>query len=128
MEPLTPKDPKEIGPFSIIARLGAGGMGSVYLGKKGIDQCAIKVINASLLSDKNARKRFSAEVETLRKLDSEFIAKIVDAEIDADDPWLAMEFVNGPSLKELVTEKGPIGPAEWRSIAEKLLAALRAPQ
>ena len=125
MEPLTSKDPKEIGPFSIIARLGAGGMGSVYLGKKGIDQYAIKVINSSLLSDKNARKRFSAEVETLRKLDSEFIAKIVDAEIDADDPWLAMEFVNGPSLKELVTEKGPIGPAEWRSMAEKLLAALQ---
>jgi len=125
MEPLTPKDPKEIGPFSIIARLGAGGMGSVYLGKKGIDQYAIKVINSSLLSDKNVRKRFSAEVETLRKLDCEFIAKIVDAEIDADDPWLAMEFVNGPSLKELVTEKGPIGPAEWRSMAEKLLAALQ---
>lgn len=125
MDPLTPKDPKEIGPFSIIARLGAGGMGSVYLGKKGIDQYAIKVINSSLLSDKNARKRFSAEVETLRRLDSEFIAKIVDAEIDADDPWLAMEFVNGPSLKELVTEKGPIGPAEWRSMAEKLLSALQ---
>ena len=125
MEPLTPKDPREIGPFTIVAHLGAGGMGSVYLGTKGIDQYAIKVINSSLLSDKNARKRFSAEVETLRKLDSEFIAKIVDAEIDAEDPWLAMEFVNGPSLKELVTEKGPIAPAEWRSMAEKLLAALQ---
>lgn len=100
-------------------------MGSVYLGKKGIDQYAIKVISSSLVRDKNARKRFSAEVETLRKLDSEFIAKIVDAEVDADAPWLAMEFVNGPSLKELVTEKGPIGPAEWRSMAEKLLAALQ---
>lgn len=125
VEPLTPKDPKNIGPFSIIARLGAGGMGSVYLGKRGIDQYAVKVINSSLLSDKNARKRFSAEVETLRKLDSEFIAKIVDAVIDADDPWLAMEFVNGPSLKELVTEKGPIGPDEWHLMAGNLLTALQ---
>jgi serine/threonine protein kinase len=98
-------------------------MGSVYLGKKGIDQCAIKVINSSLLNDKNARKRFSAEVETLSKLDSEFIAKIIDSDVNADEPWLAMEFVNGPSLKELIAEKGPIGPAEWRSLAESLLAA-----
>jgi predicted Ser/Thr protein kinase len=124
MQPLTPRDPKTIGPYSLIARLGAGGMGSVYLGKQGIDQCAIKVINSSLLGDENARKRFSAEVETLSKLDSEFIAKIVDSDVDADDPWLAMEFVNGPSLKELIAEKGPIGPTEWRSLAESLLAAL----
>ncbi len=125
MEPLRPKDPKKIGPFTIIARLGSGGMGSVYLGKKGIDQYAIKVINSSLLSDKNARKRFSAEVETLRKLDSEFIAKIVEADVDADDPWLAMEFVNGPSLKELVTEKGPVRPDDWRSLAGNLITALQ---
>lgn len=100
-------------------------MGSVYLGKKGIDQYAIKVINLSLLSDESARKRFSAEVETLRKLDSEFIPRIIDANIDAEDPWLAMEFVNGPSLQEFVSEKGPVAPGQWALLAENLLAALQ---
>ena len=92
MEKLRQGDPESIGPYSIIARLGAGGMGVVFLATRGAERVALKVVRSSFLDDPSLRTRFEREIETLKKVSSPFVAKIIDSSIEGEIAWHAVEF------------------------------------
>lgn len=124
MQPLNPEDPKQIGPFTLIGRLGSGGMGVVFLATRESETVALKVVRASFLDDKSLRTRFGREVELLRTIKSPFIAQVVDANTENNPAYLAVEFINGPDLKKRVEDKGPLSQENWFVLAEGLLRAL----
>ena len=102
---LQPADPRLIGPYQLLGRLGAGGMGRVFLGMSAAGRpVAVKIVHAELAADPEFRARFSSEVAAARKVSGLFTALVVDADVDAPVPWLATAYVAGPSLSEAVQE------------------------
>ncbi|MEU5821202.1 serine/threonine-protein kinase [Streptomyces sp. NPDC047803] len=124
MEPLTDDDPREIGGFTLVCRIGSGGMGQVYLGESAAGhQAAVKVIKPSVL-DEDTRARFMSEVESLRTVYGPFIAAFVGADAVAERPWLAVEYVPGPDLRTLVAAQGPLPLPEAASLGALLAEGL----
>lgn len=113
--PLQPGDPASIGGYRLLSRLGAGGMGTVYLAEDVTRaQVAVKVIKAELVRQENAAAlaRFRREIAALRRLTRRCTAALLDADPEADPPYLVVEYVEGPSLSEAVGNRGPLtGPA-----------------
>ncbi len=109
MDPLLESDPTEIGGFQLLQRLGAGGMGRVYLGVSPAgERVAVKVINDGLLDDPNVRDRFAAEVQALKTVFGPRVSALVSASPAGERPWLALEYVPGRTLHDHVTGSGPI--------------------
>jgi len=124
---LQPSDPRLIGPFQLIGRLGAGGMGRVFLGMSAAGRpVAVKIIHAELAADPEFRARFSVEVAAARKVSGLFTALVVDADVDAQVPWLATAYVSGPSLSEAVRDRGPLPAAPLLALAAGLAKSLSA--
>jgi serine/threonine protein kinase len=113
MEPLASSDPARIGPFRLVARLGRGGMGRVYLGRAESTgrAVAVKTVHGELLADAEFRLRFSHEVAAARRVRDEYIAEVVDADPDGATPWLATAYVPGISVEDAVRRFGPL-PAD----------------
>ncbi|MFB7677198.1 serine/threonine-protein kinase [Kitasatospora purpeofusca] len=106
---LTPDDPREVGGYRLFARLGAGGMGRVYLSyTPGGRPVALKVVRPELAEDPEFRARFAQEVASARRIHGLFTAQLVDAGVDAATPWLATTYVPGPSLQQVVQRFGPL--------------------
>lgn len=127
LKPLGAGDPRDVGPYRLIARLGAGGMGRVYLGRsRGGRAVAVKVVRPELAEDSEFRLRFAREVVAARRVNGVFTAGVVDADTDADPPWLATAYVPGLSLDAAVARSGawPEGPVT--SLAAGLAEALEA--
>ncbi|HEY3871205.1 MAG TPA: protein kinase [Actinocrinis sp.] len=110
MEALAADDPARIGPFRLVARLGRGGMGKVYLGRSDSTgrSVAVKTIHGELAVDREFRIRFSREVAAARRVRDEYIAEVVDADPDARIPWLATAYVPGISVEDAVRRFGPL--------------------
>ena len=127
MEPLSADDPRQIGEFSLRSRLGAGGMGRVYLAfSPGGRAVAIKVVHPGLAADPEFLRRFRNEVAAARAVSGMYTAPVVGAGIDDDPPWLATAYVPGPPLAEVVSRYGSLPEtAVWR-LAAGLTEALRA--
>jgi len=127
MEPLSADDPRQIGGFSVRSRLGAGGMGRVYLAfSPGGRAVAMKVVHPGLAADPEFLRRFRNEVAAARAVSGMYTAPVVGAGIDDDPPWLATAYVPGPPLAEVVSRYGPLPEtAVWR-LAAGLTEALRA--
>ncbi len=124
---LQPADPRLIGPYRLVGRLGAGGMGRVFLGVSEVGRpVAVKVIHAELAADPEFRTRFSVEVAAARKVSGLFTALVVDADVDAPVPWLATAYVAGPSLSEAVRDHGPLSAASVLALAAGLAKSLTA--
>ncbi|MGA5552847.1 bifunctional serine/threonine-protein kinase/ABC transporter substrate-binding protein [Streptomyces lavendulocolor] len=127
MRPLRPGDPAGAGPFRVLARLGAGGMGVVYLARSPSGAvAAVKVIHAAHVGDAAFRARFRREVDAARGVVSPWVAPLLDADPDAREPWLATAFVPGPSLAEAVGLHGPLPHATVRFLGARLAEALEA--
>ncbi|MFI8993811.1 serine/threonine-protein kinase [Streptomyces sp. NPDC053542] len=106
--PLNPGDPAQIGDFELLGRIGQGGMGQVYLGESpGGEPAAVKVIKPSVV-DSTARLRFAQEIRILQTVWGARIAQLLDADADAEQPWLATEYVEGPDLGRHVMSHGPL--------------------
>ncbi|MDE3721695.1 protein kinase [Nocardiopsis sp. N85] len=119
MEPLTSEDPPVIGRYRLLARLGAGGMGRVYLARTATRRIVVKTIRSEIAGDPTFHARFAREVELARKVAGPYTAAVIDADPHASEPWLATEYIEGPSLQTAVTRTG--GPLPESSLA--LLAA-----
>jgi hypothetical protein len=127
MEPLTRDDPGQIAGYRLRARLGAGGMGVVYLGSTpGGRAVAVKVMRPELGDDRGFRERFRQEIDAARRVHGMYTAQVIDADPTAVPPWLATAYVPGPSLQEAVAEHGPMPAQTVYQIAAGVAEALQA--
>ncbi|MEU3275897.1 bifunctional serine/threonine-protein kinase/ABC transporter substrate-binding protein [Streptomyces antibioticus] len=125
-EPLLATDPARIAGHRLLGRLGAGGMGVVYLARSaGGTLVALKVIQAEYAEDGAFRERFRREADAARRTDSPWVAGLVDADPGAVQPWLATVFVPGPSLAEAIAAHGPLPVRSLRVLGARLAEALR---
>ncbi|MFJ3669502.1 serine/threonine-protein kinase [Streptomyces sp. NPDC090106] len=126
-QPLQADDPPQVAGYRLAARLGAGGMGRVYLSHtQGGRPVAIKVVRPELADDPAFRRRFGREIKAARRVRGAYTAELIDADADGAPPWLATLYVPGPSLSDAVARRGPL-PAQavlWLTagVAEALQA------
>ncbi|MEU9111959.1 serine/threonine-protein kinase [Streptomyces sp. NPDC048483] len=127
MEPLAVDDPRILGGYRLLGRLGAGGMGRVYLGRsEGGRTVAVKVVHAQLAADDQFRARFRREIESARRVGGAWTAPVLDADPDASVPWIATGYVAGPSLAQAVADVGPLAEHSVRALGAGLAEALAA--
>ncbi|MFD4595962.1 protein kinase domain-containing protein [Streptomyces rubiginosohelvolus] len=119
-------DPAEIGGYPLEARLGSGGMGTVFLARTSSGRSiAIKLIHQQFAGDDEFRIRFRQEVAAARRVSGAFTAAVVDAAPEADQPWMATTYIEGPTLAQRITDEGPLDGVELRRLAIGLAEALR---
>ncbi|MEU5326836.1 protein kinase domain-containing protein [Streptomyces parvus] len=125
MRPLTSEDPRTVGPYRTLVRLGAGGMGVVYLARSaGGSLAAVKVIRAEHAADPGFRARFRREAETAARITGPWVVPVLGADTEAREPWLATAFVPGPSLAQVVAAGGPLPAVTVRALGSRLAEAL----
>ncbi|MEV6171290.1 LamG-like jellyroll fold domain-containing protein [Streptomyces sp. NPDC051954] len=125
MAALEPDDPVSVGDYRLLSRLGAGGMGRVYLGRSpGGRLVAVKVVHAELVRRPEFRSRFRREVRAARLVSGAFTAPVIDADPDAAQPWLVTSYIAGPSLAQRVAEDGPMSTEAVLGLAAGLAEAL----
>jgi serine/threonine protein kinase len=126
-QPLRPGDPTLLGRYRITARLGEGGMGSVYLAATPDGRpVALKVIRGELAGDDEFRRRFRSEVARAREVPPFCTAEVLDADTEHEPPYLVVEYVDGPSLAVVIRERGPLTPANQHGLAVGVAVALTA--
>ncbi|MCK7623079.1 protein kinase [Streptomyces sp. RS10V-4] len=124
-QPLAHDDPPGFGPYRLIARLGSGGMGTVYLARSpGGRTVALKTVHARIARDPEFRTRFRLEADAARVIGGRYGAQVVDADPAAATPWLATEYVLGPPLDEAVERCGPLPEDAVRALGAALCGAL----
>ncbi|MFD7864350.1 PQQ-binding-like beta-propeller repeat protein [Streptomyces sp. NPDC059783] len=119
-------DPAEIGGYPLEARLGTGGMGTVFLARTSSGRpVAIKLIHQQFAGDEEFRIRFRQEVAAARRVSGAFTAAVVDAAPDAAQPWMATTYIEGRTLAQHIAAEGPLDGPELRRLAIGLAEALR---
>jgi serine/threonine protein kinase len=127
MEPLAAGDPREVGVYRLRFRLGAGGMGRVFLGFSPAGRAvAVKIVYPDLARDPEFVHRFRREVRAAEAVSGAYTAPVVAAGPDDDPPWLATAFIAGPSLADLIEQAGPLPEAAVWRLTGGLIEALQA--
>jgi len=121
------KEDERLGPYRLLRRLGEGGMGVVHLALDPYGrQVALKVLRSEVAGDDVARRRLSREVETMRRVRSEYIAEVLDADVTGHRPYIVTRYVPGPSLDKIVKEEGPLPLDALLRVAHGVAEALAA--
>ncbi|GAA2630508.1 protein kinase [Actinomadura fulvescens] len=127
--PLRSGDPERLGSYVILGRLGEGGQGAVFLGRRDVesaDYVAIKLLHAGLTADEAARARFVRELEVAKRVARFCTAQVIDADVAGDRPYIVSEYVAGLSLHRLVEAEGPRTGGALERLAISTLTALTA--
>ncbi|MEU9482171.1 serine/threonine-protein kinase [Streptomyces decoyicus] len=125
MEPLEAADPRAAGPYQLIGRLGSGGMGRVFVGESVTGRrVAVKLVREDLAASPGFRDRFRREAKLAMRAGGFWTAPVVDADPDATMPWIASQYVDGPSLAEHVIQQGPLDEIEVRRLGTGLAEAI----
>lgn len=125
MRPLTSEDPRTVGPYRTLVRLGAGGMGVVYLARSaGGTLAAVKVIRAEHADDPGFRARFRREAVAAARITGPWVVPVLGADTEDREPWLATAFVPGPSLADVVGVGGALPTTTVRALGSRLAEAL----
>lgn len=125
--PLEPGDPRALGQYEVVGRLGAGGQGAVFLGRApGGEYVAVKLLHAQMANDPAARARFTREVSAAQKVEPFCTARVLEADVHGDQPYVVSEFIDGPSLHDVVAHDGPRSAAELERLAIGTVTALAA--
>ncbi len=123
--PLALHDPHQVGPWTVHARLGAGGMGVVfYASSAELSGVALKVIHPGLLDAPATRDRFRREVAVLRSVHDAHICQFLAADLESEPAWLAVEYVAGPTVRDEVMQNGPLSEDDWWQLASGMAQAL----
>jgi serine/threonine protein kinase len=123
--PLRQTDPAQVGRYRLVARLGAGGMGVVYLGEAPDGrQVAVKVLRPELADNPEFQARFGREVSALTRVQGVCTVRVIEADTQAHEPFLVTEYADGPSLSEYVDARGPLDPSMLYGLATGLAEAL----
>jgi hypothetical protein len=125
--PLGPEEPRQLGPYTILSRIGGGGMGVVYLGQAPDRRLvAVKVIRADRAHDPELIARFRREVRAASGVAGFCTARVLDADLDAERPYYVTEYVAGPTVQEAVEESGPLSGQRLEAFAIGVAEALEA--
>ncbi|WP_405840704.1 serine/threonine protein kinase [Streptomyces platensis] len=126
VKPLGGDDPRRLGVYRMLGRLGSGGMGRIYLARSTADGslAAVKTLLAEGVVSDTDRRRFAREVTLARRIDSAYTARVRDADPDAELPWMAIEYIPAPALSELVRSAGRLPGSAVRWIAAGTAQAL----
>ncbi len=127
MDSLRPGDPERIGDYVLYRLLGVGGMGEVFLGRSpGGKAVAVKLINPLFASDPEFRRRFRKEVEAGRRVGGFYAAQVIEADLDAERPWMVTTYVAGPSLKQVLAKHRSLPTESVRALGAGLAETLEA--
>ena len=126
VQPLRRWDPERIGPYTIIGKLGAGAMGQVFLARSTAGRLvAVKTIRVDLAEEAGFRARFAREVAAASRVSGVFTAAVIEADPEADLPWVATAYIPAPSLSTLVKRAGPLPVSAVRWLAAGCAEALQ---
>src|SRR3954453_12966690 len=118
-------DPTQVGRYEVLGRIGGGGMGMVYLADGPRGRVALKLVRPELGDDPHFRARFRREVQASFRVSGVCTVRLLDFDTEADQPWMATEYVDGPSLTELIEAGGPLPPAKQLALAVGLAEGLK---
>ncbi|MGP4025226.1 serine/threonine-protein kinase [Actinomadura sp. 3N407] len=125
--PLGPDDPRGLGGYTLLGRLGEGGQGVVYLGRDGDGELVtVKLLRGGTAAGDRARSRFVKEADAALQVSGRHTARVLDADMTGDRPYIVSEFVEGPPLQHVVEDRGPLPAPRLRKIALRTAAALAA--
>jgi hypothetical protein len=125
VSPLCEDDPERLGGYVLAGRLGSGGMGVVYLGRDPDGSyAAVKTVHAVLARQAEFQQRFRTEVARIRQVPSFCTAELLDADLEHDPPYLVIEYVDGPTLADVVRQQGPLRAGPLQSLAIGVATAL----
>jgi len=125
--PLEPGDPARLGRFGLVARLGEGGQGVVYLGRgtgPGEERVAVKVLRSS--ADATVLQRLARELDAVHQVQPFLTARVIEASVEGDRRFIVSEFIDGPSLQERVRARGPLPEGDLLRLAVGTATALTA--
>ncbi|MEU8796624.1 serine/threonine-protein kinase [Spirillospora sp. NPDC048819] len=125
--PLGPDDPRGLGGYTLLGRLGEGGQGVVYLGRDGDGELVtVKLLRGGTAAGDRARSRFVKEADAALQVSGRHTARVLDADVTGDRPYIVSEFVEGPPLQHVVEDGGPLSAPQLRKLALRTAAALAA--